>query len=79
MASFNSGSDPELEYRRKLLAAARQGKSAAMQELQKEFKVRLYSATERASLSYAAIPQSRALSRRDFDLGMEWAQGEIWE
>jgi len=79
MASFNSGSDPELEYRRKLLAAARLGKSAAMEELQNEFNVRLYSAAERASLSYAAIPQSRALSRRDFDLGMEWAQEGIWE
>ena len=37
MASFNSGnpgSDPEREYRRQLLAAARDGKSAAMEELQ---------------------------------------------
>ena len=79
MASFNPGnpgSDPEREYRRQLLAAARDGKSAAMEELQQEFRVRLYSADERASLFYAAIPQPRGLSSRDLDIGMEWAQGE---
>ena len=79
MASFNSGnsgSDLEGEYRRQLLAAARDGKSAAMEELQNEFKVRLYSADERASLFYAATPQPRRLSPRDLDIGMEWARGE---
>ena len=79
MASFNPGSpgsDPEREYRRQLLAAARNGKSAAMEELQQEFRVRLYSAAERDSLFYAAIPQPKGLSSRDLDIGMEWARGE---
>jgi hypothetical protein len=79
MASFNPGSpgsDPEREYRRQLLAAARNGKSAAMEELQQEFRVRLYSADERDSLFYTAIPQPSGLSPKDLDIGMEWARGE---
>lgn len=39
MASFNSGLDPELEYRRQLLAAARTGKAAAREELQREYNI----------------------------------------
>lgn len=42
MASFNSGFDPELEYRRQLLAAARKGKAAAREELQREYNVRIF-------------------------------------
>ena len=79
MASFNPGSpgsDPEREYRRQLLAAARDGKSAAMEELQQEFRVRLYSADERNSLFYTAIPQPRGLSPKDLDFGRVWARGE---
>lgn len=79
MASFNSGFDPELEYRRQLLAAAREGKAAAREELQREYNVRIYSAAERDQLYYEAIPPMKGrLSKRHLHIGMEWAQsGEL--
>lgn len=75
MGSFNSGPDPEQEYRRRLLAAARRGKAAAREELQREFHVRVYSPAERAELYYEAIPKMKGrLSQRHLDIGMEWAK-----
>ncbi len=46
--------EEEREYRRRLLAAARQGKRDAQDELLREFNVRVYSAAERKLLRYAA-------------------------
>ncbi len=48
---YSTKMDEEMEYRRQLLAAARSGKAAAQKELQEEYGVRIYTPTERASLS----------------------------
>lgn len=79
MGSFNSGIDPEQEYRRQLLAAARKGKATAREELQREYNVRVYSDAERDELYYAALPPMKGrLSKRHLEIGTEWAQtGEI--
>lgn len=75
MGSFNSGADPEQEYRRQLLAAARKGKATAREELQREYNVRVYSEAERAALSYAAMPKMPGrLSKRHAEIGTEWAE-----
>lgn len=52
MGAFTPAWDPEQEYRRHLLAAAREGKAKASEELQREYNVRVYSAIERAELDY---------------------------
>ena len=75
MGAFNSGHDPEQEYRRQLLAAARKGKATAREELQREYNVRVYSAAERAELYYEAIPQMKGrLTKRHLEIGTQWAQ-----
>ena len=75
MGSFNSALDPEMEHRRRLLAAARKGKAEAKEELEREYRVRVYSAAERATLYYAAIPPMRQrLSDRYLELKTDWAQ-----
>ena len=76
MGSYNSyGVDPELDYRRQLLEAARKGKAAAREELQREYNVRVYSAAEREELHYEAIPQMKGrLSRRHLEIGTQWAE-----
>lgn len=75
MGAFNSGPDQEQEHRRLLLVEARNGKTAAREELQREYNVRVYSADERAQLYYEAMPQTKGrLSKRHLEIGMQWAQ-----
>ena len=76
MGSYNNyGTDPEMEYRRNLLEAARKGKATAREELQREYNVRVYSAAERAELYYEAIPQMKGrLSKRHLEIGTQWAE-----
>jgi len=72
MAKFNSKGDPDQDYRRKLLSAARDGQPTANAELEKEYHVRVYSEAERSALDYETIPQGGKLSSRR-QLG-EWKQ-----
>lgn len=75
MGSYHYGVDPELDYRRRLLEAARTGKATAREELQREYNVRVYSADERAELYYEAIPQMKGrLSKRHLEIGAQWAE-----
>ena len=63
----------EEDYRRQLLAAARKGKAQAQKELESEFKVRLYTAAERAKLKYLKLNTAR--SSRYLEIATsEWAQ-----
>lgn len=69
MGAFKSVPDPEQDYRRQLLAEARKGKALAKDELQREYHVRMYSAAERAKLSYTVIPKHK--SKRRLDIGLD--------
>lgn len=64
--------DREQEYRRQLLAAARSGKTAAQEELQREFNVRIYSAAERAKLDVPRL-LAAAAARRGYELDRDYA------
>lgn len=55
--------DREQEYRRQLLAAARKGKAAAREELQREFNVRIYSPAERARVNVPRLLAAAAAKR----------------
>ena len=63
--------DREQEYRRQLLAAARKGKAAAREELQREFNVRIYSPAERAQVDVAGLLAATAAKRRPVYVGHE--------
>ena len=49
----------EQERRKQLLSAAAKGIDAAQKELQREYRVRVFSAEERANYEYAEIKPTR--------------------
>lgn len=63
MGTFNSMPDPELDYRRQLLAEARKGNAKAIEELQIEYRVRMYTAADRKKLSYESFPKNKKARR----------------